>query len=286
MALTTKTTVDATIPEMWSKILNSAREKNLVFVPLLDHRFESENGSGGYDTIHVDGIDNFGAANSYSAGTDPLTFDAGALITQVDISVNRHYYKAFAITHDAELLSNHSLLANFSEKAAYEIAREMDAFFAGFVDDFTQTVGALNVALDDSDIIRAVQYLNDANAPFNDRFLVVSAAEDANLKQIERYTNSDYARAVGNLPTDRENGFIGRVHGLDIYMSTNVEGSNSTGHDNAVFQREAVAVVAFESMRVEGPSKDLESDSTEYVVHSFYGGKEMRDDHGVWAKGL
>ncbi len=277
------------IPEVWSRILNSARENNLVFVPLFDHRFEAEQSGTAFDTVHVDGADNFGAATAWTNAETPglpLTAEEANYVSQVDISINRHYYKAFAVTHDAEILTQHNVLATFAEKAGYEISREMDAFAAGFPDNFSQSVGTLATPLDDEEILRGVQYLNDANAPFNDRFLVISAAEDTNLKKIERYTNSDYERAVGSLPTDRENGFVGRVHGLDIYMSTNVEGSNAAGHDNAIFQREAVAVVAHESMRVEGPSFDLESDSTEYVAHSFYGMQEMRDDHGVFAKGL
>ena len=59
MALTTITTVATTIPEVWSKITNDTREKNLILAPLLDRRFESENAGNPTDKIHVQGVDDF-----------------------------------------------------------------------------------------------------------------------------------------------------------------------------------------------------------------------------------
>jgi len=291
MALTTETTLDNLIPEVWSTILNSVRDKNLVWNPLFDHRFESEFSGQPLDTIHVNGIDNFAAisgttiAEAYSAGLDPVLTRAGALTTQVDISVTRHYYKSFALTHDADLLSNVSTMTEFSGRAGYAVALEHDSYLAGFVDDWAQTVGTLNDDLDEDDVIRAVQYLNDANVPYENRYAVISNAEDANVKKWERFVNVDYAKTVGSFPVDRGRGFIGSAHGLDWHVSNNVEGSNSAGHDNAIFGQQAVAVVVKEKMRVEGPTFDLESDSMEYAVHSYYGAREMRDTDGVWVKG-
>lgn len=293
MALTTKTTVDGTIPELWSKILLNAREKNLILVPLFDHRYEAEAGGKNFDLVKVDGVDNFAeAAESYSDVSDVnsnLTFRAGVMMTQRLIPASgawRHFYKAFATTHEADILGHPGLFDAWVGKVAYEVALEMDTYFAGFIDNFSQTEGSLAVPVTEDNIMRCVQYLNDANAPRNDRFMALSAAEDNNLKKFERFTNADYARAVGSLPTDRGIGFAGSIHGLSVHTSTNIEGTNAAGHDNGVWQREAVAVISKEMLRVEGPVKDIESDTKQYIAHSFYMGAEMRDDHAIWLKGL
>lgn len=286
MAHTTKTTVDTTVPEVWSKVLRNTTEKNLVWGNLFDHSFEDEFSGTPTDTIHVQGVDNFSAADAYTAGDDPLTFTAASFKTQLNISINRHYYKAFQLDKDAELFTNVPLMKELSAKIGYAVGLEYDTFLAGFPDDFGNTVGTLAVALTDDDIIRGDQYLNDAFAPKESRYFVFSAAEDANFKKIEKYVNADYAKAVGSIDTGHGRGYVARIHGLDWYYSDNVEGSNAAGHDSAIFQKEAVATVVKDPMRTEGPFFELESDSTQYVVHNVYGVLEIRDDHGVWMKSL
>ena len=291
MALTTKTTMDDWVPTVWSGILNSAREKKMVFPKLFDHRWEAEFEGQPLDHIFVHGLDNYAQVSSrdaraYSAGLDPLLTDAAVLVTRVDIPVTRHYYRSFAVTHDAEMLSKPEVTNGIADKASYAVALEMDAYMSEFVDDFTQAVGTLGVATSDEDVIRGTQYLNDADAPFDDRFYVFSMAEDANYKKIEKYINADYGAAVGNIDTGRPEGQVANIHGLTWISNNHVSGANSTGHDNGMWHRSAVAVVIKEDMRVEGPSKDLESDSTEMAMHSYYGAVQMRGDHGVFVRGL
>ena len=283
---TTKTTVDTFIQEVWSKNTRDTYEKNLVWGALFDHTFEEEFAGTPTDLIRVQGHDNFGAADAYTAGDDPLTMDAGVYLTQLTIAPTRHYYKSFTLDRDAELFSNMDQMQKLSDKAAYAVSLEMDTFLAGLPDNFAQTVGTLAIALDDDDIIRADQYLNDAFVPRESRYFVYSAAQDAEFKKVERYTNMQYASAVGQINTAHGRGYVGSVHGLDWYYSDNTEGSNAAGHDNAIFQKEAAAVVVKDSMRMEGPFFELESDSTQVAIHNVYGASEIRDTSGVWAKGL
>jgi len=283
---TTKTTVDTTVQEVWSTNTRDTYEKNLIFGSTFDHTFEAEFGGTPTDLIHVQGIDNFtNAADAYTAGDDPLVQDAGVFLAQKDISINRHYYKSFLIDRDAELFTNIAMLSKLSDKAAYSVALEEDTFLAGFPDNFTQTVGALAAPLTDEDIVRAGQYLNDADAPMDDRFIVISAAQLAEFQKTERYINADYAKALGQLSGEKEKGFVASMRGFDWYMTTNVEGSNAAGHDNSAHQRQAVAVVVKDSMRMEGPFFELESDATHVAVHNVYGALEIRDTSGVWLKG-
>jgi hypothetical protein len=48
---------------------------------------------------------------------------------------------------------------------------------------FTQTVGTLGTALADVDVVRANQYLDDADAPADDRFLALADGGDSRLWQ-------------------------------------------------------------------------------------------------------
>src|SRR3990167_709010 len=212
---TTKTTVDTTVQEGWSKNTRDTFEKNLVWGSLFDHTFESELAGTPTDTIHVQGYDNFGTADAYTAGDDPIVMDAGVFLGQLNISVNRHYYKSFTIDRDAELFQNIDTMSKFSDKAAYAVALEFDTFLAGLPDNFAQTVGTLAVSLTDEDVIRAGQYLNDADVPENERYIVISAAQLAEFQKVERYINADYAAALGKLDGDKGKGYVMSLRGFD-----------------------------------------------------------------------
>ncbi len=288
MALTTLTTVDDFVQEVWSKVTNDKREKNLILAPLFDRRWESEFAGTPTDKIHVNGFDNFAStATAFSAGDDPITFKAGQYITQVDIAITRHYYTAFALQHDAGLQSNVEQMGKLSSKAAYQVSLELDTYLAGFFDTGTtgaNTVGTLGITIEDDDIIEANRILNAADVPKEDRHFYYSTDQDAEFQKVERYINNDYAKAVGSINTGINRGPVAMIHDLQWWTSTNVEGSTSAGHDNGIFQKEWSALVQVENLRTE-TGFDLESDSDEFVVHNYYGAKEMRSDHVIWAKG-
>ena len=289
MALTTLTTVDDFVQEVWSQITNDTREKNLILAPLFDRRFEAEFSGTPTDKIHVNGFDNFAStATSFSAGDDPITFKAAQYLTQVDIGITRHFYTAFAVQHDANLFSNVPQMTKLSNKAAYQVSLELDTYLAGFFDANTtaaNAVGTLAVTLEDDDIIEANRILNAADVPKEDRFFYYSTDQDAEFQKVERYINNDYAKAVGSMDTGINRGPVAVLHDLQWFTSTNVEGSTAAGHDNGIFQREWASLVQVENLRISGPMFDLESDSDEFAVHNYYGAKEMRADSVVWAKG-
>lgn len=288
MTLTTLTTVNAFVQEIWSKITNDKREKNLILAPLMDRRFESESSGTPTDLIHVNGFDNFAStATSFSPGDDPITFKQAQYIGQVNIAITRHYYTAFALQHDAKTFSNVEQMGKLSSKAAYQVSLELDTYLADLVDvgsGNSGAVGTLGVTIEDDDIIEANRVLSALDVPKEDRFFVYSTDQDAEFQKVERYINNDYAKAVGSMSTGINRGPVAVIHDLQWHTSTNIEGSTAAGHDNAIFHREWVALVQVENLRTE-MGFDLESDSDEFVVHNYYGAKEMRPDHLVWMKG-
>lgn len=293
--------VDEQVQELWSKLLIVAREKNLILRDLFNHDYEREFAGQPYDTIHVGNIANFNtAAGVYDStgegilsttGFDPV-IDADEVVgsnTDIGDQVGqagafRHYVFGLDVSKEIELYANPALWGIFTDKAGYHMALEEDTYLAGFIDDFSQTSGVAGVSFEDEDIIEAVRVLNTANVPFEGRVYVFSEHQDAEYKKTERYTNRDYKESVGELKTAREKGRIGSIHGLDWYVTTNTE-ANGTGHDNGIWQMDALTLIEKDHLRTEGPVYLIESDSNFYAIHNVYVAKEMRDDHGYWAKG-
>ena len=292
MPLTTTNTVnDASesvlmIPELWSAITADQREENLIIFNMYDRQYEREAGKQAYDTINIAGVNNFAVAGTLGVG-GTLEYTAGQFANQIQLSIDQHIYHAFDIETEAELMTNISLMQKLTGKSAYAMALKMDDDAAGFIDDFgTNIVGTLGSPLDEEDVRTAMRLLNDKIVPESNRFFVMSPYQQAHFMGIERLTNSLYASAVGNLNVGPKfRGYFGTHHGADWYMTGNVDGTNSAGHANGMFHREAVATAVIDNMRT-ASMYEINTDSNKHAIHAIYGLIEVRDDHGVFMRGL
>lgn len=278
----TSTTGSVNNPAITSKQVIEVREANLGFSGTVSTTYKDEAGVG--TTIRWAEVTNpnSGAARSKSEGNsgNDITFDAQTE-NAVTLTINQHYYSAFELEEFEASLSIVDQEMYYTRRAAYVVNLAVDDLLAGLPDNFSQTVGTLAVDLTDDDIRRAVQYLDDANAPGGDRFFAMSPATKNSMLSIDRYASSDFNRGGGaNVIT----GEFGTIYGLRTWVSTNVEGTNAAGHDNAIYHRDSMAL----GMRMQPRTRkfdDIANLSTQVAISVIYGGCEIRDDHGVWAKG-
>lgn len=269
------TTADAFIAEIWSKEALIAREANLVLGKLVNREFRKEMSKG--DTLHVPGITNL-AARQKSANT-AITYET-VTETNTDIVIDQYYYAAFAVEDIISIQQSQNLRGRYAPKLGYALALQEDDTLAALIDAFSQNVGTLATDLTDDNLIRGDQYLNDANCPEAERVIVISPAQKAGFLKMDKFINKDY-REGGAVAT----GKLGQIYGYEVYVSTNVDGDNTNGHDNGMFQREAIAAVTQMEPKTEA-QRDIDYLCDKVVASQLWGVKEMRDDHGVWLKGL
>jgi hypothetical protein len=290
---TGSTGADGLIPEVWSASTRDSLLANLVGWNLIDRSFEEEMAGQAYDKIHIDGVG--GTTDDTRAGFDVgsnITLAAGAtltaevitFLTQVDLTIDTHAYKFWDLEFELDLTTQMPLMERGADRTSYVVAQKADDDCLGLPDNFSQTVGTLAAGLEDAQILRAVQYLNDANAQEDNRVALFSAAEQINLLQQDVYRNSLYDQAFGAAADGKFRGFFGSKYGVDFYMSTNTEGTNAAGHDNGMWQREALAGAMIDNQRV-ATDYEITTDSFRHAVHSIYGLIEVRDTSGVWLKG-
>jgi len=275
----TVTTAANFIPELWAAQIQETLHKNLVLAPLFDRQYRAGIKLG--DTIHVPNLAEIAAADK-AASTD-VTYTANTE-TVVDILINKHKYAAVKIEDIADTQAQYDLRENYTREISRSVAQAIDTELATTIDDFSQTVGTLIVELTDDNIIRAVQYLDDANAPLEDRCIGISPAQKAGFLKLDKFVHVDYRAAIGGLTANKGRGYWGNIYGCDVYVSTNIEGSNALGHDNGMWQREAVAIVMQMEPKVVS-EYSVDSLAWKLVCHSIFGYKEMRDTCGVWLKG-
>jgi len=286
---TDTTNLSSSVPQMYSHMTADYREANFLYVNLFDRKYEADLSEG--DRVFIHGVDRFQAetatqANSLGTAGGSLTFDEANLIARISLIADTHIYQAFDLEYEADLFSNIGLMEKLTKASGYAVAHRIDDDAAGLIDNFSQTVGTLAVGFTESDIKRGVQYLNDAFAPEDGRVFVFSPAEQMNLFGIERFVNAQYSSSIGNVNVDSKyKGYVTNILGMDWYMSLNVEGTNSAGHDNGMWQKDACATLIVEESRPVS-HYEIGTDTTRYAVHAIYGFVEVRDDHGVWMKGM
>lgn len=287
----TITTGDVFLPEIWSKETQRATEATLVLANLVK-RFDSDVADGG-DVLHVPKVSNI-SAYAKAANTQ-VTLNA-PVETSFDMSINRHFESSYLVEDRLSTQAAYRVLEEYSPKAGYAVASQMDSDLAGLYSGLSQTVGNSTTDVTDANIVRAIQYLDDANAPQTERYFVIKPAGLAHIRQIQKF--SEY-QMLGVTPTPivsgglaqasggavrriGPNGFVGTIYNLEVYMSTNLteeSGTSDTVH-NLIFQKEAFALAVQKKPRMQFQYKQ-EYLGTLATTDALWGYGEYRDAFGV-----
>jgi len=268
-------------PAITSKDVIEFREANLGFSAWTSRRYTDEAKVG--TTIRWGAVTtlNSGTARSKSEGNsgNDITYDANTE-GSVTLTINQHQYQAFELEEFEKSLSIIDQARWYTKAAAYAVDTAIDDTLAALIDDFgTNPQGTLAMPLTDVEIRAAMQSLDDANAPGEDRCFAMSPATKATLLGIERYVSSDFG-SIGSIAR----GTFGSVYGMPTWFSTNIEGTNAAGHDNGIWHRDAIALGMRMSPRTH-KFDDIQNLSEQVAISAIWGVIETRDDHGVWMRG-
>lgn len=258
----TITTGDVFLPEVWSRETQRATEATLVLANLVK-RFDSEVADGG-DILRVPIVSNL-TANAKAANTQ-VTLNAPTE-SQFSMNINRHFEASYLVEDRLKVQAKYNLLQEYSGKAGYAISVRIDSDLADLYSGLSQTVGNSTTDITDANIVRAIQYLDDANAPQPDRNFVIKPAGLAHLRQIDKFSRYDAlglsgvpAAGAGGLANVSSvvrrigpNGFVGVIYGLEVYMSTNLTEESGTSDvvHNLVFHKEAFALAMQQKPRTQ-----------------------------------
>ncbi len=261
------------IPEIWSQELQRATESNLVAAKLVK-RFDSDVKTKG-DVIHVPKISNL-SATAKSAST-AITFSSPTE-DKVDITIDKHYHIAVLIEDILDAQAAYNLTEEYKEKISYGLAKQIDTDILALYSGLSQSVGTAGTPPTDGNILRAIQYLDDADAPFKDRSFLMSPGTKASMLQIDKYVDGDF---VGDKPTVTAN--FGQRYGLTFYVSSNVP-TSSSNPINLIFQKEAFACAIQKNLTMKSDYV-IDYLATAHVGQVLYGVAEYRDAFGVQVLG-
>lgn len=257
----TITTGDKFLPEVWSKQLQIATQSNLVAGKLVK-RFDSEVSSFG-DTLHVPKISNL-SATSKSASTQ-VTFNAPTE-GSIDLLINAHYECSFLIEDRLDAQSKYNLAEEYKVKQSYALSKQIDTDILALQTNLTQSVGTSGTPPSDLNVLRAIQYLDDADAPYEDRAFIMKPSLKASLLAIDRYVSQDF---VGmDLPV--KNGLFGQRYGIPFFVSTNVPNDSNGNPINQLIHKEVYCCAIQKNVEMKN-DYIIEYLSQAYVAQVLYG---------------
>lgn len=275
------TTADVLIPEIWSKQAIVAREQKLLFLDRVNRSFEADLKVG--DRVNITSRTHLTAQTKNTSSNAALTFETQTE-TLKTIIVDTWGYQGVGLETFASKQVNRDMLDFYKEEQNYALALQIDDTLAGLPDDFTNNVGTLIVDLTYEDVLAAILYLDKADAPAADRSFIISPDQKAGFGKLDQFVHGDYGSLNSGASPASKSAALGSWLNHTVFWSNNVEGSTAAGHDNALFQRDAIGCVVQMSPTTH-TMFDINYLTQKVVVEQSYGVLELRDDHGVWMKG-
>jgi N4-gp56 family major capsid protein len=289
------------IPEIWSDEVRAQYEKSLVLANLVKKM--GMTGKKG-DTINIPAPVR-GTATAKAAGTAvSIQSDTES---NVAVLIDKHFEYSRLIEDITEVQALTSLRQFYTSDAGYALARQVDSDLHGlavnlgdaagtyantnsyYVDATTgltqyaaDTVTASDV-FTDAGFRALIQKMDDADVPFDNRAFVIPPALRNAIMGIDRYVSSDF---VSGAPV--QNGKIGNLYGIDVYVSTNCATSEAAA-DNAVNANDLKAAllihkdtfVLAEQMGVRSQTQyKQEFLANLYTADQLYGVKVLRPESG------
>ena len=289
------------IPEIWSDEVIAAYKKNLVLANLV--RKMSFKGKKG-DTLHIPKPTR-GTATAKAANT-AVTIQADQE-TEVQVLINKHFEYSRFIEDITEVQALSSLRSFYTEDAGYALAKQVDDELIALGKSFGDSDGAdwvhsnsyfidastglTSYAVDtvttsdvftDAGFRKLIQLMDDADVPMDGRKFAIPPSLRNAIMGVDRYNSSDFVDGRGV-----QNGQIGKLYGIDIYVSSNMPTIETAADNTAgdavkaalLFHTDTMVLAEQVGVRSQTQYK-LDYLSTLYTADTLFGTKVVRPEAG------
>jgi hypothetical protein len=297
------TEADSFIPTLWSDEIRAAYEKSLVLAPLV--RKMPMVGKKG-DTVRIPAPTR---GSAYVKTENTAVTLQGNTESYVDVVVNSHYEYSRLIEDIVSVQALDSLRRFYTQDAGYALAVQIDSdlwargkylgddngsgsdwvhsnsYFpdasTGLTAYAVDTVTTSDV-LTDAIFRKLIQNMDDADVPMDGRKFAFPPSLKNTIMGIDRYVSSDFVsgRSV-------QNGKIGELYGIDLYMSTNAPTVETAADNSAGDALKACLLfhtdtfILAEQMKIRSQKQYKQEYLADlYTADTIYGVKEYRPTSG------
>jgi len=270
----TTSTADDFVPELWSDGIYRYFERGTIFKNLVEDYSSLVKGAG--DIVNIPQID-FDASSDKAANT-LVTYDATAT-TVTQLAIDKHKYNAMLFEDVLLIQSNADLVSKYTQMFGEALARAVDADIWAELDGVNEgaTLGTDDVMLA-AEFQAALANLGENDVPYMDgecSFVVnpTLAADimDPSAGISKNFWRADASGNGGVLTEGATKGFIGKLFGINVYMSNTVA-TAGTAISGAIFHKSAAVCAVQQDVRVQA-EYSIDALGTKVVADMIYGAK-------------
>lgn len=292
--LTTNTTAATFIPEIWSDEVVAAYKSNLVLANLV--KSMGMTGKKG-DVIHVPKPLR-GDAHAKASGV-AVTIQNGTE-GEVQVAIDKHFEYSRMIEDITETQALASLRQFYTGDAGYALARQVDTDLidlgkslgngdgSSWVHNASYQINTTSGVLEaydadgtadvgdfsDAAFRALIQKMDDADVPMDNRCFVIPPSLRNAIMGEDRYMSSDFVDGRGV-----QNGLIGTLYGIDVFVSTNVATPESGVRAAQLLHKDTYVLAEQQAVRSQTQYKQ-EFLGTLYTADTLYGTQVLRPDAG------
>jgi hypothetical protein len=270
------------IPKLWSDEIIAEYEKSLVMKPLIKSlKMVGKKG----DTINIP-MPVRGSANQKLTETQvTLVADTSG---NKQIVVDQHWEYSRLIEDITSVQALASMRKFYTQDAGYALATKVDSdLVATAIASFSTKGHSTDTGLvlpavagsagdfSDAAFRDAIQILDDADVPMDNRKLVVPPAARNHIMGIDRYVSSDFVNGKGVV-----NGKIGELYGINVYVSTNLPDNGEGEKPCLLFHTDALVIAEQMAVRTQTQYKQ-EYLADLMTADTLYGEDVYRPESGV-----
>lgn len=271
----TNTTLASVVGLLWADKMNNWYRDKLVtakFFTDLSSEFDS-----GAKSVYVPNVT---AMTAYDKSNATVVTLNNPTDTKNTLTVDTWKECSFAIEDKEvkQVLTQYSYMEVLAKNCAQVVGEAYEDAIIALFSGFSNTVGASTAGLADSNIRRAIQYLDDAKVPQEDRAFFLSPKQVwQDLMAIDKFTLVQ--NTAGADPVLK--GQIGYLYGIPVVVTARIPTTSGSAvsclaHKDAIIHGSTI-------MRVQSNyiPQYLSTVTTADVV---FGAVENRDTAGVWIK--
>ena len=159
------------------------------------------------------------------------------------------------------------------------IAKKIDTDLTALFDGFSSSIGGAGTELTAAHIFQAAATLRQSGVP-GPYYGVFNPKAIYNVKK--SLTNTFVNPNAGDLQNEAmKTGFIGQIGGVQIFETSNVDGTSDTDNcKGGVFARDAMGIAVMQDLKLE-TQRDASLRADEIVATAVYGVSELHDSYGI-----
>lgn len=260
------------VPDLWSKNVLMAAKRKLVVVPIVNHSYETELVKG--DNLYIPKTNTI-SATEVTIGTEG-TIKNPLGTAAVTLTIDKYYEAPAVVDYMSRRQSQVDLVSKSEIESGYAISKEIDSSLCALFAALSGATGygTDGAAITDDVLIAAVEELDEADVPEENRSWVFDPSCKADIMKIDKFVRADYF-ASDVIPTG---GFRKDVYGAPVLITNNLS-VGTTGNVGAYLHRDALAIAIQENMDVDRVEQPLKHQITINTT-ALWGVVELQDTFG------